>query len=157
MDTPTASAFAEPPADLQVVWLGHSTFLLEVEGKRLLVDPVFESHASPVPVFAKRFQAPPLSRDSLPRIDAILISHDHYDHLEMESMRHFAGKGVPFVTPLGVGAHLEGWGVPRERIVELDWWQEHDLDGLRLVCTPAQHFSGAASSTPRRPFGPAGR
>jgi len=139
---PGAAAFAEPPAELQVVWLGHSTFLLEVEGKRLLVDPVFGSHASPVPVFAKRFQAPPLFRDSLPRLDAILISHDHYDHLEMESMRHFAGRGVPFVAPLGVGAHLEGWGVPRERIIELDWWQEHDLGGLRLVCAPAQHFSG---------------
>ena len=141
-DAPKAADFAEPPSELQVVWLGHSTFLLEVEGKRLLVDPVFESHASPVPITAKRFQAPPLSRDSLPRIDAILISHDHYDHLEMETMRHFADRGVPFVAPLGVGSHLEGWGVPRERIIELDWWQEHDLDGLRLVCSPAQHFSG---------------
>ena len=140
--TPTAADFAEPPAELQLVWLGHSSFLIEVEGKRLLVDPVFESHASPVPLFAKRFQNPPLARDSLPRIDAVLISHDHYDHLEMESIRHFADQGVPMVAPLGVGAHLEGWGVPRENIVELDWWQEHDLDGLRLICAPSHHFSG---------------
>jgi L-ascorbate metabolism protein UlaG (beta-lactamase superfamily) len=139
---PGPSAFPEPPAELQLVWLGHSTLILDLEGKRFLIDPVFENHASPVPVFAERFQPPPLARDSLPRIDAILISHDHYDHLEMESMRHFAVRDVPILVPLGVGAHLEEWGVRKERIVELDWWQEHAMGGLRLVCTPSQHFSG---------------
>jgi L-ascorbate metabolism protein UlaG (beta-lactamase superfamily) len=134
--------FGEPPQDLQVVWLGHSTLLLEVEGKRFLVDPVLGSHAAPLPVFAKRFQAPLLSREQLPRIDAILISHDHYDHLEKETMEFYAHKGVPIYVPIGVGGHLEEWGVDAGSIHELDWWEETDFHGIRLVCTPSQHFSG---------------
>jgi L-ascorbate metabolism protein UlaG (beta-lactamase superfamily) len=141
-EIPGPGSFPEPPHALQVVWLGHSTLLLEVDGRRFLIDPVFGSHASPVSVYAKRFQPAPLTREQLPRIDAIVISHDHYDHLEMETMRHFAAQGVPFLVPLGVGSHLEGWGVDKGSIVELDWWQVHDLGGVRLVCTPAQHFSG---------------
>lgn len=142
---PTAvarDAFREPPAELQVAWLGHSTLLLEIEGKRLLIDPIFEDYVSPVPVYAKRFQPPPLPRDSLPRLDAIVISHDHYDHLEKASMLHFAKLGLPFYVPLGVGGHLERWGVNPAQIHELDWWGEASVKGLRLVCTPAQHFSG---------------
>ncbi len=143
---PGPSTFTEPPHDLQVVWLGHSILVLEVEGKRILVDPVFENHASPVPIYAKRFQPPVLTREQLPRMDAILISHDHYDHLETESMQYFAGMAgnIPFLVPLGVGRHLERWGVDPKRIVELDWWEEYDLNGLRFICTPAQHFSGRA-------------
>ena len=132
----------DPPKDLQVIWLGHSTLLLEIEGKRLLVDPVLGSHASPVPIFAKRFQPPLLSRDQLPRIDAIVISHDHYDHLEKETMEFFAAKAIPIYAPIGVGSHLKKWGVDAAYIHELDWWEELDFQGLRLVCTPAQHFSG---------------
>jgi L-ascorbate metabolism protein UlaG (beta-lactamase superfamily) len=142
---PTAvarAAFGEPPAELQVAWLGHSTLLLEIEGKRLLIDPIFENHVSPVPVYGKRFQPPPLPRDSLPRLDAVVISHDHYDHLEKASIVHFAKQGLPFYVPLGVGGHLERWGVDPSQIHELDWWGEASLQGLRLVCTPAQHFSG---------------
>lgn len=141
---PDSATFSEPPRDLQVVWLGHSTLVLEVEGKRFLIDPIFASHASPVPVYAKRFQAPLLKREQLPRLDGIIISHDHYDHLETESMRFFAGKtkGLPFFVPLGVGGHLERWGVDPGQITELDWWEEADFKGLRIVCTPAQHFSG---------------
>lgn len=134
--------FGEPPKDLQAVWLGHSTLLLEIEGKRFLIDPVLGSHASPVPVFGKRFQAPLISREQMPRIDAILISHDHYDHLEKESMVYFAGKGIPIYVPLGVGGHLSGWGVNAAGIHEMDWWEETGFHGLRLICTPAQHFSG---------------
>lgn len=131
--SPDSLSFGEPPRDLQVVWLGHSTLLLEVEGKRFLIDPVLGSHAAPLPVFAKRFQAPLLTREQLPRIDAVLISHDHYDHLEKETMEFFAHKGIPIYAPIGVGGHLEKWGVDTGSIHELDWWEEAEFHGLRLL------------------------
>jgi L-ascorbate metabolism protein UlaG (beta-lactamase superfamily) len=141
----TAQLLSQPPqSGLRVTWLGHSTLLVEIDGTRLLLDPVWGERASPSSLVGpKRFHAPPLALEQLPEVDAIVLSHDHYDHLDMSTIRALASRKVPFYAPLGLGAHLERWGVPPERVVELDWWQEVSLpSGLRLVATPAQHFSG---------------
>ncbi len=146
MERDVAAALAKPPeTGLRVTWLGHSTLLVEVDGFRVLTDPIWGERASPSTLAGpKRFHPPPLPLEALPDVDAILISHDHYDHLDMPTIRALASRKVPFYAPLGVGAHLEKWGVPSERVVELDWWQEVSLgEGrLRVVATPAQHFSG---------------
>lgn len=134
----------EPPAQgVRVTWFGHSTLLVEIEGRRVLVDPVFGQRCSPSHfVGPKRFHPVPMEVEALPRLDAVVISHDHYDHLDYPTVSRLAGRDVPFVVPLGVGAHLEYWGIPAQRIHELDWWQETVIAGLRLVATPARHFSG---------------
>ena len=133
----------EAPQDLRVTWLGHSTALLEIEGRRLLTDPVFSRNASPGPLFGvSRFFEAPLPLGEVPRLDAVLLTHDHYDHLDFAAVRHLAGSVPRWIVPLGVGAHLERWGVAPERITEADWWDETEVDGLRVVCTPARHFSG---------------
>ncbi|HEX9952333.1 MAG TPA: MBL fold metallo-hydrolase [Rubricoccaceae bacterium] len=133
----------DAPSDLRLTWLGHSTTLIEIEGRRFLTDPVFGPTASPGRAFGvARFFEPPLPLDSLPDLDAVVLSHDHYDHLDMGTVRRLAGRVPRWIAPLGVGAHLERWGVPPERITELDWWDETTVGGVRLVCTPARHFSG---------------
>ncbi|WP_426752098.1 MBL fold metallo-hydrolase [Myxococcus sp. Y35] len=141
-----AAALAKPPeTGLRVTWLGHSTLLVEIDGFRVLTDPIWGERASPSTIAGpKRFHPPPLPLEALPEVDAVLLSHDHYDHLDMPTIRALASRQVTFYAPLGVGAHLEAWGVPAERVVELDWWQEVSLgEGrLRMVATPAQHFSG---------------
>lgn len=130
---------------LRATWLGHSTLLLELDGKRILTDPVWGSRASPSRFAGpKRFQPVPVPLRALPPIDLVLVSHDHYDHLDAPTIRQLARRDVPFVTSLGVGAHLEAFGVRPERIVELDWWESHRLPGseLTVTATPSQHFSG---------------
>ncbi len=130
---------------LRVTWLGHSALLLELDGLKILTDPVFCQRASPASFAGpKRFQPAPVSVRELPRLDAVLVSHDHYDHLCAPTIRELAARDVPFVTALGVGAHLEAWGVPAGRITELDWWEEALFAGgkLSFTATPAQHFSG---------------
>jgi L-ascorbate metabolism protein UlaG (beta-lactamase superfamily) len=141
------ASFAVPPATgLRVTWLGHSTMLVEIDGRRVLTDPVWGERVSPLTWMGpRRWFAPPLPLAELPPVDAVIISHDHYDHLDfptISAMRHW---DTTFVVPLGVGAHLEYWGVPAARIVELDWWQETEVKGLRLVATPARHASGRAA------------
>lgn len=128
---------------LRVTWLGHSTLLVEIDGVRVLTDPVWGQRVSPL-AFAgpKRFHPPPAPLASLPPLDAVIISHDHYDHLDRPTIRALAKSTVPFITSLGVGAHLEKWGVPPERITELDWWETAELPGLTVTAAPAQHFSG---------------
>ena len=135
-DTPPASG-------LRVTWLGHSTSLIEIDGHRVLTDPMWSNRASPVGFAGpERFFAPPLPLDDLPPIDAVLISHDHLDHLDRDTIEALVDAVPMFVVPLGVGAHLTDWGVPSDQIRELDWWQETAVGDLRLVCTPARHFSG---------------
>jgi L-ascorbate metabolism protein UlaG (beta-lactamase superfamily) len=134
-----------PGSGLRATWLGHSTVLLEVDGVRLLTDPVWGARASPSQLVGpKRFQPVPVSLRALPRVDAVLLSHDHYDHLCYPTVRALAKTGVPFITSLGVGAHLEAFGVPPERITELEWWQSHRLPGtdVEITAAPSQHFSG---------------
>jgi L-ascorbate metabolism protein UlaG (beta-lactamase superfamily) len=130
---------------LRATWLGHSTVLIEIDGRRVLTDPVWGSRASPSRLLGpKRFQPVPIALRSLPPIDVIIVSHDHYDHLDFPTIRELIKLDVPFVTSLGVGAHLEYWGVPPERIIELDWWETYTLPNAELSVTagPSQHFSG---------------
>ena len=135
--------FSSPSDELRVTWFGHSSFLVELEGKRILVDPVWGDYASLGAVTGvKRFHAPPIALDELPTVDAVVLSHDHYDHLNEPTIKAL-NESVPlFVVPLGVGAHLEHWGVSSDRIKECDWWDRTSLGTVTLVCTPARHFSG---------------
>lgn len=134
-----------PASGLRATWLGHSTVLLEIDGLRVLTDPVWGPRASPSRLIGpKRFQPVPVSLRAMPPVDLVVISHDHYDHLDYPTIRELARLEVPFVTSLGVGAHLEAWGIAPERIVELDWWESHRLPntGLTVTAAPSQHFSG---------------
>ena len=138
-----AADFATPSDDLRITWFGHSSMLIELDGRRILTDPVWGDYASPGPLFGvKRFYSPPIPLGDLPPLDAVVLSHDHYDHLNEETIRALAERVPRFIAPLGLGAHLEYWGVPPERIVELDWWEQVDVAGVTVVCTPARHFSG---------------
>ena len=141
------------PADLQAaadksVWrLGHSSLLFKLNGKFWLTDPVFSERASPVQWYGpKRWHPPPIAIAELPPIEAVILSHDHYDHLDHDAILELHGKVAHFVAPLGVGARIVDWGVPAAKVQEFDWWQETRIDGLRLVATPAQHFSGRGLS-----------
>jgi L-ascorbate metabolism protein UlaG (beta-lactamase superfamily) len=130
---------------LRATWLGHSTVLIEIDGYRVLTDPVWGARASPSRLIGpKRFQPVPIPLRALPRPDLVIVSHDHYDHLDYATVRALAKAGVPFVTSLGVGAHLEAFGVTPDRITELDWWETHVLPGtgLQVSAAPSQHFSG---------------
>ena len=134
-----------PHSGLRATWLGHSTVLLEIDGFRVLTDPVWGPRASPSRFIGpKRFQPVPVSIRELPPLDAVLVSHDHYDHLDYTTMRHMRRLDVPIVTSLGVGAHLESFGIAPQRIVELDWWETCRVPGTGIVMTavPSQHFSG---------------
>ena len=140
---PTPDWSEEPGDALRITWLGHSTTVVEIDGTRLLTDPVWGMRASPSTLVGpKRFHEPPVALEDLGDIDAVLISHDHYDHLDMPTIAALAETGVMFYAPLGVGAHLERWGVSPERIQEMDWWEEAHVGDVRIVATPSQHFSG---------------
>jgi L-ascorbate metabolism protein UlaG (beta-lactamase superfamily) len=138
------AALPAEPAELAVTWFGHASALLEIDGQRVLVDPVWGYRVSPSPVFGPtRLHEPPMPVEDLPPVDAVLISHDHYDHLDLPTVRALlATQTAPFVVPLGIGEHLRKWHVPEERIVELDWDDTHTVGGLTLTCTEARHFSG---------------
>ena len=132
-----------PESGLRATWLGHSTVLIEIDGLRLVTDPVWGPRASPTRLAGpKRFQPVPVKLKDMPPIDAVLLSHDHYDHLDYPTVRELAKMRVPFITSLGVGAHLEAFGVAPELIHELDWWESFSLKGVTVTATPSQHFSG---------------
>jgi L-ascorbate metabolism protein UlaG (beta-lactamase superfamily) len=126
-----------------VYWLGHASVLLEMAGKRFLLDPVFSERASVVQwAGPQRLHPSPIAVDEIPEVDAVLISHNHYDHLDYATIQALAKRPVTFYVPLGVGETLESWGCRRDKIVELDWWGERTHDNVQIVCAPARHFSG---------------
>ncbi|MCC2521870.1 MBL fold metallo-hydrolase [Vibrio coralliilyticus] len=134
---------AQRSDDMRVTWLGHSSLFIDIDRTRILIDPVFE-HASPwvaKKLFSRNVKAP-VKRDELPLPDAIIISHDHYDHLEESTIRYYADKDVVFMVPLAVGRHLEKWGVSPAKIQELDWWESTTINGVKLTAAPANHNSG---------------
>ncbi len=132
-----------PSSGLRVTWFGHSSALVEIDGIALLTDPIWSERSSPVtwagPV---RWHAPAVSLRDLPRVDAVLISHDHYDHLDRATIQSLNDGRVRFIVPLGVGAHLVKWGVPESRITELDWWDSTNVGALKVIATPSRHASG---------------
>lgn len=132
-----------PASGLRVTWLGHSTMLIDIDDARILVDPVWGERASPwSSAGPARFYEMPLPLSELPAVDAVIISHDHYDHLDYETVSQMRDLDTQWLVPLGIGAHLEHWGVPPARIVELDWWEAAEVAGVTLTATPARHFSG---------------
>ena len=130
-------------ADRSLYRLGHSTLLLKLRGQFWLTDPVFGERASPFRNMGpKRFHAPPISLDALPPLRAVILSHDHYDHLDQETVIALAAKTEVFITTLGVGDRLIEWGIDADKVRQFDWWDGIELDGVTLTATPAQHFSG---------------
>ncbi|BCS97811.1 Zn-dependent hydrolase [Desulfoluna limicola] len=134
---------SSPVSGLRVTWFGHSTLLVEVEGTRVLIDPVWGERASPLFFMgAKRFFEPVMDLSDSPPIDAVVISHDHYDHLDMATVKALKDRPMTWIVPLGVGSHLAYWGVKEESIVELDWWESTVVGQTEFTATPARHNSG---------------
>lgn len=141
--------FMESPAilvteeDLSVTWFGHSSLLLQMHGLNILIDPVFSEMISPVSFAgSRRFSHPGVSVADLPPIDILLLTHDHYDHLDYNVIKEIDGKVSQYIVPLGVENHLERWNVQPDKIRNMAWWEEISVDGLSISCTPTQHFSG---------------
>lgn len=132
----------KPINGLEAIWFGHSTVMIEIQGIRIMTDPILSIYASPFSIGPKRFHAPPIALKELKYIDAVVISHDHYDHLDMKTIQHLATQGTHFYLPMGLGAHLKRWHVPIELIHEMNWWQFADFKGVKIYCTPARHYSG---------------
>ena len=132
-----------PTGGLRVTWMGHSSVLIEIDGRRILFDPVWSDRIGPL-IGRKRFHKPPVQIDLLPKLDAVLISHDHYDHLDKATILAQAKRDTKFFMPLGVGEHLKDWGIPSKRIIEMDWWDSITLGGhdFTIIATPARHYSG---------------
>lgn len=145
------TSFATPPdSGLRVTWFGHSSALVEIDGVRVLTDPLWSERISPVSwAGPKVWFEPAVALENLPPIDAVVISHDHYDHLDMGTVKAIAAMpwNTVFVVPLGIGAHLESWGIPANRIVDLDWWERTRIKNVDLVATPARHGTGRMLST----------
>lgn len=129
---------------LHITWYGHASSLVEIDGSRVLFDPIWSDRCSPSRLAGpRRLHAAPTPLADLPALDAVVISHDHYDHLDMATIVELARlQSAPFVVPIGVGAHLAHWHIPAERIIELDWNERTTVGNLELISTPAQHFSG---------------
>ncbi|GAA0697987.1 MBL fold metallo-hydrolase [Kitasatospora atroaurantiaca] len=133
---------------IEIVWYGHASALVEIEGSRVLIDPIWSDRCSPVAhVGPKRLHPAPVELEELPQVDVVLISHDHYDHLDMATVKRLVTtQSAPFAVPLGIGGHLSRWGVPEHRIIELDWDETCTLGELTLTLTSAHHFSGRSTT-----------
>lgn len=139
----TANELIKPSAT-RLIWFGHSAFLLQLDGKNILLDPMLGDVPAPNPLLGtNRFgRELPIEIEELPQIDAIIISHDHYDHLDYGSIEKLKSKTKMFFVPLGVGAHFESWGIDPEQIVEMDWWETASLGTIKVSFAPSRHFSG---------------
>jgi len=138
-----ASLQTPPQPGMRAVWIGHAGVMVEIDGLRVMVDPVFSERASPFSfVGPQRFHPTPIALQDLPSIDAVMISHDHYDHLDMKTIQHLAAKGTHFFVPLGVGAHLLEWGVAAQQINDMHWWDSKTVGGVKIISTPSRHYSG---------------
>lgn len=144
--TPDMAAFAAGSEQLKFIWFGHSTLLLNLDGVIILTDPIFSVSVSPFSFMFRRFQPPIAALEALPKVDIILLSHDHYDHLDRRTIRFFRHRSTRFIVPLKVGKHLRKWGIARERITQLDWFDSHRDDGLTFTAAPSRHFSGRGLS-----------
>ncbi|UUE11412.1 MBL fold metallo-hydrolase [Dickeya zeae] len=144
--SPNLTAFLAADERLTFIWFGHSTLLLNLDDTRILIDPVFSGSVSPFSFMFRRFQPPVLAREALPTIDLILLSHDHYDHLDEQTIRAFRDTTTRFIAPLKVGQRLQKWGIDASRIQELDWYHSHTFNGIRFTATPSHHFSGRSMS-----------
>lgn len=137
---------APPDSGLRVTWFGHASTLVEIDGVRVLTDPAFGERASPLDWIGPERFFPAVDVDALGVIDAVVISHDHHDHLQYSSVVKLRDKKMKWFVPLGVGAHLEYWGIAPEQITELDWWETARLEsgggGVDVACVPARHASG---------------
>ncbi|MFD3521617.1 MBL fold metallo-hydrolase [Streptomyces sp. NPDC058653] len=140
----TLADLAVPPASgLRLTWMGHSSVLAEIDGRRVLFDPVWGERCSPFSFAGpKRLHPVPVSLAALGPVDVVVISHDHYDHLDLPTIKGLASTNTVFAVPLGVGAHLEHWGVPASRLRELDWNETAEVAGISFTATPARHFCG---------------
>ena len=131
---------------LRAWWLGHASVLIEIDGVRILTDPVLSQRVSPFSFIGPaRLHPSPLALTQLKNIDAVVISHDHFDHLDMDTIRHLARGGTQFHVGLGIGAHLQRWEAPSAQIHEMDWWEQASIKGVTIHCTPARHYSGRRS------------
>lgn len=135
------ASFPAKPDEFNVCWLGHSSLIFELGGRRFMVDPVF-GNAAPIPWVVKRFVPSPLSLEEIPELDFVVISHDHYDHLEYKAVRAFRNKKFPIITSCGVGARLRSWGIDPKRIIEMNWNNYITVAGVKIHAHSARHFSG---------------
>jgi len=143
--TLSKSDFSQTPSDFAAYWFGHCTFIIELDGKRILFDPVFEN-AGPFPGIVRRYDESPIKREELPEIDIVIITHDHYDHLETATIKFLADRDIEYIVPLGVGARLVGWGVPKDNITELGWYEDKVYSSITITACPAIHYSGRSNS-----------
>lgn len=128
--------------EVTVTWFGHSTVLVQMQGMNILFDPVFSKYASPFSFIGpKRFSEQPMEIDNMPKIDIVIITHNHYDHLDMKAIKTLDNKVGKYIVPLGIKSDLKRWNVEEEKIEEMAWWEESIINGLTIGCTPAKHFS----------------
>lgn len=144
IETFDKSAFLAPDETVKYIWYGHGVYLLRIAGKTILIDPMLGPDAAPIaPTKSKRFSENTLNLiDDFPQIDLMLLTHDHYDHLDYASIKKLLPKVKNYYVALGCGRHLEAWGAAKQTITEFDWWDTYTFDGLEITFTPSRHFSG---------------
>jgi len=139
------SDFPETPDPFSVYWLGHSSAIIELDGVRMVIDPVF-ANAGPLPGITQRYDESPLKRSEMPDVDFVVITHNHYDHLEYATMRALRKKDVRFIVPLGVDVILKGWGIPEEKISALGWNESFSEKGIEITALPTVHYTSRSWS-----------
>ncbi|MGB0851535.1 MAG: MBL fold metallo-hydrolase, partial [Bacteroidia bacterium] len=147
-------AFLAPSDKAKMIWYGHSVILMRIHGLTILIDPMLGPNASPIAPFpTKRFSDNTLELiEEFPEIDILLMTHDHYDHVDLDSFRLLKPKVKKYVTTLGTGRHYEAWGVSSDDIIEMDWWESVELNGVKIHCTPSRHFAGRGATNRAKSF-----